>query len=113
MEVPRLGGRIGAAAAGLHHSHSNAGSEPCLRPTPQLMQRQILNPLSEARDGTCILMDTSRGSLTAEPRWQLLLLPLLSSLVEGRKTSFSSALLLFVTPGLPDIPHWPKASLIC
>ena len=29
-------GRTGATAAGLHHSHSNAGSELCLRPTPQL-----------------------------------------------------------------------------
>ena len=29
-------GLIGAAAAGLHHSHSNAKSEPCLQPTPQL-----------------------------------------------------------------------------
>ena len=29
-------GLIGAAAASLHQSHSNAGSEPCLRPTPQL-----------------------------------------------------------------------------
>ena len=26
MEVPRLGGPIGAVAAGLHHSHGNAGS---------------------------------------------------------------------------------------
>ena len=38
-------GQIRAAAAGLHH-----GSR----------QRQILNPLSEARDRTCNLMDTSR-----------------------------------------------------
>ena len=32
-------GQIGAAAAGLCHSHSNPGSDsdPCLRPTPQLM----------------------------------------------------------------------------
>ena len=30
-------GLIGAAAAGLGHSHSNAGSELHLRPTPQLM----------------------------------------------------------------------------
>ena len=30
-------GQIGALAAGLHHSHSNVGSEPCLRPTLQLM----------------------------------------------------------------------------
>ena len=30
-------GQIGATAAGLHHSHSNARSELCLQPTPQLM----------------------------------------------------------------------------
>ena len=30
-------GPIGAGAAGLRQSHSNVGSEPCLRPTPQLM----------------------------------------------------------------------------
>ena len=30
MEVPRLGVRIGAIAAGLHHSHSNTGSQPRL-----------------------------------------------------------------------------------
>ena len=29
-------GRIGAIAAGLHHSHSSARSKPRLRPTPQL-----------------------------------------------------------------------------
>ena len=30
-------GRTGAGAASLRHSHSNARSELCLRPTPQLM----------------------------------------------------------------------------
>ena len=30
-------GQIGAAAASLHHSHSNARSELHLRPAPQLM----------------------------------------------------------------------------
>ena len=30
-------GEAGAAAAHLHPSHSNVGSEPHLRPTPQLM----------------------------------------------------------------------------
>ena len=30
-------GRIRAVAASLHHSHSDAGSQPCLQPTPQLM----------------------------------------------------------------------------
>ena len=29
-------GRIGAVATSLRHSHSNAGSEPRLQPTPQL-----------------------------------------------------------------------------
>ena len=29
-------GLIGAVATGLHHSHSNTGSEPHLQPTPQL-----------------------------------------------------------------------------
>ena len=47
-------GPTGVTAAGLyHHSHSNTESEPLLQPTPQLMAtRQILNPLSEARDWT-------------------------------------------------------------
>ena len=30
-------GPIGATAAGLHHSQSNAESEPSLQPTPQLL----------------------------------------------------------------------------
>ena len=33
---------IGAAAAGLHHSHSNMGSEPHLQPTPQLTTARSL-----------------------------------------------------------------------
>ena len=53
-------GLIGAAAAGLPQSHSNAGSEPYLQPTPQLTANQILNPLSKARDPTHNLMVPSR-----------------------------------------------------
>ena len=34
--VSQARGQIGAVAAGLCQSHSNAGSEPCLQPTPQL-----------------------------------------------------------------------------
>ena len=34
--------------AGLHHSHSNARSEPCLQPIPQLTV--TADPLREARD---------------------------------------------------------------
>ena len=53
-------GPIGAVAAGLRHSHSNAGSEPGLPPTPWMWQCQIRNPLSEARDRTHSLLDFSR-----------------------------------------------------
>ena len=53
-------GRIGAVAAGLHQSHSNAGSEPHLQPTPSSRQHRILNPLSKARDRTCNLMVPSQ-----------------------------------------------------
>ena len=50
-------GWTGAAAACLHHSHSNAGSKLHLWPTPQ--QHQIFNLLSKARDWTLILMVTN------------------------------------------------------
>ena len=43
-------GPVRAAAASLHHGHSNVGSEPHLQPTPQLEATRILNPLSKARD---------------------------------------------------------------
>ena len=46
--------------AGICHSYSNAGFKPCLWSTPQFMATQILNQLSEARDRTHILMDSSR-----------------------------------------------------
>ena len=36
-----------------------------------LWQCQILNPLNEARDQTCIFMETMLGSLTNEPQWEL------------------------------------------
>ena len=52
-------GWIGGAAADLPHSSSNAGSELHLWPTPELVEHQILNPLSKARDLTQVLMDTS------------------------------------------------------
>ena len=54
-------GQIRAVAAGLHHSHSNARSEPRLWSRPQL--HQILNPLREAGDWTHVLMDTSQVCL--------------------------------------------------
>ena len=53
-------GPIGAVAAGLHHSHSNSGSELRLQPTPQLTATPDLGPLSKARDRTHYLMVPSR-----------------------------------------------------
>ena len=55
--ISQARGQIGAAAASLHHSHSNTKSELCLQSAPQPQQHRILNPLSEARDWTHILMD--------------------------------------------------------
>ena len=53
MEVPRLGVKSEAAAAGLPHSHSNnAGSEPLCGLHHSTQQCRSLNPLSEARDQT-------------------------------------------------------------
>ena len=52
-------GPIEAIAAGLRHSHSNAGSK-LVFDLHSSWQRQILNPLSKARDRTHTLMVPSR-----------------------------------------------------
>ena len=53
-------GLIEAVAASLHQSHSKTRSELRLRLYHSSQQCQILNPLSEARDWTCILMVPSQ-----------------------------------------------------
>ena len=53
-------GWIGAAAASLHRSHSNSGSNHVCHLYRSSQQRRICNPLNEARDQTRVLMDTSR-----------------------------------------------------
>ena len=53
-------GRIRAVAAGLRHSHSNSGSDLHLWLHHSPWQCWILNSLSEARNRTCILTDTSQ-----------------------------------------------------
>ena len=55
---PRV--RIGAVATGLCLSYRKARSELHLQTTPQLMARWVLNPLSEAKDQTCVSMDASQ-----------------------------------------------------
>ena len=93
----RIRGQIRAKAAGLRCSHCNAGSKP-LRIYDlhhNSWQRQILNPLSEARDGTHVLMDPSQVSLTAEPRREL-----------PSASSFSSS----SPPPLPPLSSPPPSS---
>ena len=58
---------IVAAAASLHHSHSNAAYTTAHHSS---WQCQILKPLSEARDGTHVLKDTSQVHYT-EPQQEL------------------------------------------
>ena len=53
-------GQIGAVTVGLGHSHSNMESKLCLDLCCSSPQCQILNSLSEARDWTCVLVDTSQ-----------------------------------------------------
>ena len=56
LRISQARGGIRVAAASLLHSHCNASSEP----HHSSWQCQILNSLSEARDRTHILMDTSQ-----------------------------------------------------
>ena len=62
MEVPRLGVESELQLP----AYATATAIPDLCHICELycslQQRQILNPLSEARDRTCILMDTMLGS---------------------------------------------------
>ena len=62
-------GWIGATAAGLHHSHSNAGTEPCLLLTPQL--KAMMDPhwvkLGIEPTSSWILVKFA----SAVPQWEL------------------------------------------
>ena len=81
-------GLIGATTAGLHHSS---------------LQCQILNPLSEARDQSCILVDASRVC-TAELQWEL---PRCLFYKEGCSLTHSAPSRLHpeMGPDLPRLPH--------
>ena len=62
-------GWIRTATASLHHSQSNAGYKPHLQPTQQLVAMLDPNPLSEARDWTCIFMDTTQVFNVLNHNW--------------------------------------------
>ena len=60
MEIPRLGVEAELQLpAGRHHSHSDQDPSHVVHHSSQ--QCWILNPLSEGRDRTHILMDTSQA----------------------------------------------------
>ena len=52
-------GQTGAVATGLCHNIAMLGLSCICDLQHSSWQRQILNPLSEARDGTCVLMDAN------------------------------------------------------
>ena len=70
----RARGGFGAVATGLHHSHSSARPERVWDLHYSSRQCRILNPLSEARNRTCVLIDTSWVcfccTTTETPRWK-------------------------------------------
>ena len=65
-------GQIRAAPAGLGHSHSNAISEPRLRPIPQLMATLDSQPTEQGQELNQYLTSwIQAGFVTAEPQWDL------------------------------------------
>ena len=69
-------GRIGAAAAGLHQSHGNVGSEPCLRPTPQLTAMPDGYPTEQGQGSNPQSQGSQSDSLTTAPQRELTATPL-------------------------------------
>ena len=61
-------GLIGAADAGLHQSHSNVGSEPCLRPTSQLTATPDPQPIEQGQASNPQTHGSQSDSLTTTPQ---------------------------------------------
>ena len=99
----------GAAAAGLHRSHSNAGSEPPLPPTSQLVAARISNPLSEARNRTRVLSKPSQILNPLSPSGNFKMAPALVEL----GPEFLEGLMLWGHRLLPPCPRVPLQSLLC
>ena len=63
--------QIGAVAASLRHSRSNARSRPHLQPTSQLTATPDPQPTERGQGSNLRLQDASRF-VSAEPGWELL-----------------------------------------
>ena len=65
-------GRIGTVASSQHHSHSKAGSELCLQPTPQLTANPDPQPTEQGQGLNPQPHGSKSDSLTTEPQRELL-----------------------------------------
>ena len=64
-------GPIGAAATGLHQTHSNVGSKQRLQPTPQLTAMPDPQPTEQGQGWNLQPPGSQSDSSTNEPRWEL------------------------------------------
>ena len=103
---PQATGQIGATAAGLPHSHSKGDPSCICNLHCSSRQHQISNPLSEARDQTHVLMDTSqvhqRWATTRAPAFAAFSVYVTYTCKSGRASSFQfflvcSCLTLFIS----------------
>ena len=62
LKVPRLGVELGLQLLASNTATATPDLSCILNLCRSLWQRKILNPLNEARDRTCIRMDTMSGS---------------------------------------------------
>ena len=112
-------GWIGATAASLHQSYSNArsASHQICDLQCSSWQRRILNSLSKVRDQTCVLMDTSqicfRWATTGAPVpfffcvYHIKILPMLITETFGIPLNFASR-------GMPHSLHpEPRGWIVC
>ena len=108
MEIPRARGQIGATAASLFHSHSNARSELHLNLYHSSGQCQILNPLIEARCWTPIFMDTSRIYYS----WAIMGASTSCKFL-GRNTTILRKKVYMRSPRIPSCLSWGCKKSIC
>ena len=74
------GGQIRAATAGLHHSHSNVGSQLSMPPTPQLRATPDPYPTEQGQGSKLRPHGYQSDLLTTEPRKELFFLIFMSYL---------------------------------
>ena len=77
--------RVGAVATGLRQNHSNAGSEPCLQPTPQLTATPGPQPTEQGQGPNRQPLGSQLDSLSTAPRRELLSLRTFADSYKGQE----------------------------